>query len=215
MSNTYNALHSTKHTMQENVNMIPIKITTIPIHPRTHIRSIRRENWLLSDAVTYEYLNKLDERRLTTHGKRGTLAARKKQLEIHRDHKKEIMDWVVRNNFKMPLGHSAVWFYVPMPASWRQKRRDEMIYTVHQSTPDLDNYLKQLYDSIMPRKNRQRKEKGVDDRKIFCYAAFKVWVPYEESCIKILEYAELEFMKVFEHGLPYYMPGRCGDCEYF
>jgi Holliday junction resolvase RusA-like endonuclease len=182
--------------------MIPIKETVIDIHPSTHVRSTKNEGWLLAENVTYKYLEGLDQRRLDEKGKKGTLAARKKQLEINKAHKDEIKEWVIRNNFKMPLGHSAVWFYVPMPKSWRPKKRLEMIYTVHQSTPDLDNYLKQLYDSIMPRKNRMKKEKGVDDRKIFCYAAFKVWVPYEEACIKIVEYDQDDFMLTFSHGHP-------------
>lgn len=182
--------------------MTPTKITTIDIQPSTHVRSTKNEGWLLAENVTYKYLESLDIKRLITKGKKGTLAARKKQLEIHNAHKQEIRDWAARNEFKMPLGHAAVWFYVPMPPSWRPKKRAEMIYTVHQNTPDLDNYLKQLYDSIMPRKNRLKKEKGVDDRKIYCYAAFKVWVPVEESCIKIVEYNASEFMEVFKDGHP-------------
>lgn len=182
--------------------MIPIKETTIDIHPSTNVRSTKNEGWLLAENVTYEYLNTLDEKRLIEKGKKGTLAARKKQLEINKAHKDEIKAWVVRNEYKMPLGHSAVWFYVAMPASWRPKRRAEMLYTVHQNTPDLDNYLKQLYDSVMPRKNRLKKEKGMDDRKIYSYAAFKVWVPYDEACIKVIEYDPAEFMKAFENGHP-------------
>lgn len=182
--------------------MIPIKTTIIDIQPSTHVRSTKNEGWLLSEKVTYEYLEKLDERRIQSKGKKGTLVARKKQLEIHNAHKQEIREWAVRNEFKMPLGYFAVWFYVPMPPSWRKPKRAEMLHTVHQNTPDLDNYLKQLYDSIMPRKNRQRREKGVDDRKIFCYAAFKVWVEPDESCIKVLEYDKAEFDNTFQHGHP-------------
>lgn len=191
--------------------MIPIKETIIDVFPSTHVRSTKNEGWLMADSVSYKYLEELDERKLhreiaagKPNAKRGTLAARKKQLEIHNAHKQEIRDWAFRNEFKMPLGHFAMWFYVPMPPSWRPKKRAEMIYTVHQSTPDLDNYLKQLYDSIMPRKNRLKKEKGVDDRKIYCYAAFKVWVPVEEACMKVIEYAPDEFMEVFKHGHPTY-----------
>lgn len=182
--------------------MIPTKITTIPIHPSTHVRSTKNEGWLMAENVTYEYLEGLDNKRLLLKGKKGTLAARKKQLEIHNAHKAEIRDWVARNEFKMPLGYFAVWFYVPMPKSWRPKERKEKLYSVHQNTPDLDNYLKQLYDSIMPRRNRQKKEKGVDDRKIFCYAAFKVWVEFDEACVKIVEYNKVDFWEIFRHGLP-------------
>lgn len=185
--------------------MLPIKETTIDIHPSTHVRSTKNEGWLLADSVSYQYLEHLDNKRLITHGKKGTLAARKKQLEVNKAHKDEIKDWVIRNEFIMPLGNAAVWFYVPMPPSWRPKKRDEMRHTVHQNTPDLDNYLKQLYDAIMPRKNRLKKEKGIDDRKIYSYAAFKVWVDVDDACIKVIEYNEKEFVKVFEHGHPSYI----------
>lgn len=182
--------------------MNPIKITVIPIFPSTHVRSTKNEGWLMSEKVTYEYLQGLDLKRLLSRGKKGTLAARKKQLEVHNGHKQEIRDWVVRNGFKMPLGNFAVWFYVPMPESWRPKKRNEMLHTVHQSTPDLDNYLKQLFDSIMPRKNRQMREKGIDDRKIYSYAAFKVWVQYDDACIKVVEYSHNDFTDTFKHGHP-------------
>lgn len=191
--------------------MIPIKETKIDIHPATNVRSVRQENWLLAEKVTYEYLRGLDNQRLIEHGKRGTYESRKKQLEINKANKDEIKAWVVRNEFKMPLGHFAAWFYVPMPASWRKKKRAEMLYTIHQSTPDLDNYLKQLYDAIMPRKNRQKGEKGMDDRKIHNYAAFKVWVPYDEAGIKIVEYQQEDFMKTFQHGHPSYVPEKSSN----
>lgn len=195
--------------------MTPIKETKIDIHPATHVRMVQKERWLLSDKVTYEYLNQLDTKKLLTETragkelpKRGTLESRKKQLETSMAHKMEIRDWVERNLFKMPLGYSAVWFYVPMPTSWRPAKREEMLYTQHQNTPDLDNFLKQLYDAIMPRKNRMRGEKGMDDRKIHCYASFKVWVEWDESCIKIIEYDPAAFMQEFKHGHPSYrQPG--------
>lgn len=182
--------------------MTPIKETTIDVLPATNVRSTRNETWLMNEKVTYEYLAELDQKRLIEKGKRGTLESRKRQLEITAAHKQEIKDWVVRNEFRMPLGYFAAWFYVPMPASWRKKKRAEMIYTVHQNTPDLDNYLKQLYDAIMPRKNRLRNEKGADDRKIHNYAAFKVWVPLEEGCMKIIEYGAEQFLHEFRHGHP-------------
>ena len=74
--------------------MIPIKITTIDIQPSTHVRSTKNEGWLLADSVSYEYLDKLDNERIFKKGKKGTLAARKKQLEIHNAHKKEILSLI-------------------------------------------------------------------------------------------------------------------------
>lgn len=184
--------------------MTPIKETFIPIHPATNVRMVRSESWMLSEQVSYEYLAKLDSDRLEVKGKAGTMESRKRQLEICMLHKKEIMNWVIRNEFKMPLGHFALWFYTAMPPSWRRWKREEKIYSAHQNTPDLDNYLKQLFDSVMPRKNRMAGEKGTDDRKIFCYASFKVWVPFEEAGMKIIEYGPAEFMEAFKHGHPSY-----------
>lgn len=180
--------------------MTPINATIIPIFPSTHVRSTKNEAWLFK--VTDEYLEELDNRREVEKGKKGGLLRRKHQLEIHNAHKREIQDWVARSGFKMPLGYMAIWFYVPMPASWRPKKRKQMLHTVHQTTPDIDNYIKQLFDNIMPRRNRISGEKGTDDRKIHCYAAFKVWVEWDDACVKILEYAAEDFLSVFKHGLP-------------
>ena len=67
----------------------------------------------------------------------------------------------------------------------------------HQSTPDCDNLLKAFFDSVMPRANKAKGEKGADDRKIHCYAAFKVWVRPENACIKIVEYGGNDFLAAF------------------
>jgi Holliday junction resolvase RusA-like endonuclease len=190
--------------------MIPVKITIIPIFPSTHVRSTKNEAWLFK--VTDEYLDELDERRLREKGERGGLLRRKRQLEVHNAHKKEIQDWVVRTGFKMPLGYFAMWFYVPMPASWRPKKRKERLHTVHQNTPDIDNYAKQLFDNIMPRRNRISGEKGADDRRLHCYATFKVWVEYDEACVKIIEYDNECFMKSFQHGHPSFVEGVADVC---
>jgi Holliday junction resolvase RusA-like endonuclease len=187
---------------QEEEMMIPVNTTTIPIFPSTHVRSTKNEAWLFK--VTDEYLEELDNKRLIERGKKGGLLRRKRQLEVHNAHKREIQDWVARTGFKMPLGYMAIWFYVPMPASWRAKKRKEMLHTVHQNTPDIDNYIKQLFDNIMPRRNRISGEKGTDDRKIHCYVALKVWVDWNDACVKIVEYNEKAFNDVFAHGHPAY-----------
>lgn len=180
--------------------MTPTKITIIPIFPSTHVRSTKNEGWLF--RVEDSYLEGLDNKRLITHGKKGGLLRRKHQLEVHNAHKAEIQNWVASTGFIMPHGYFAMWFYVPMPKTWRPKKRKEMLYSAHQSTPDIDNYAKQLFDNIMPRRNRIAGQKGVDDRKLHCYATFKVWVEFEEACVRILEYTKEDFMSVFHSGHP-------------
>ncbi len=54
----------------------------------------------------------------------------------------------------------------------------------------------------MPRRNRISGEKGTDDRKIHNYAAFKVWVEWDDACVKIVEYDEKKFKDAFIHGHP-------------
>jgi hypothetical protein len=49
----------------------------------------------------------------------------------------------------------------------------------------------------MPRKNKRFGEKGADDRRIHCFAVFKIWVRRGDECIKIVEYDENEFMEGF------------------
>ncbi len=39
-------------------------------------------------------------------------------------------------------------FYMPMPKSWSDKKKQEMVWTAHRQKPDLDNLLKALLDAI-------------------------------------------------------------------
>lgn len=180
--------------------MTPIKTTVIPIHPCTHVRTTRGEYWIMK--ADEEYLQKLDTRRMLEKGKNGGLVRRRRQLDKAESHKQELLFWVASNGFKMPLGYFAMWFYVPMPPSWRESKRKKMKYTIHQNMPDIDNFIKKTFDGIMPRRNRAAHQKGADDRKIHCYTTFKVWVEWEEACIKILEYNETDYIEAFKHGHP-------------
>lgn len=175
--------------------MRPIRITTIPIYPSTNVRSTQNERWLFK--VSEEYLEELDSRRREEKGKEGHLAARKRQLEKYNAYKEELRNWARKNEFAMPIGYFAVHFHVPFPASWRKPRRDAMNGKPHMNTPDADNYIKALFDGIMPRRNRVAGQKGSDDRKIHCYTMFKTWVPSGEEKIIIAEYNPEEYCQAF------------------
>lgn len=167
----------------------------------TYVRTLHTQYWILQ--ASDEYINELDESRIAKDGKRGRLINRKRQMERFVQFKTDVREWAARNGFKMPHGYFAMWFYVPMPKSWKGKKRRQMLYTMHQSTPDLDNNIKGFLDAVLPKKKRVIGEKGSDDRRIFCYAAFKIWVEPKEACMKIIEYSEVEFMGQFNSGLPY------------
>jgi Holliday junction resolvase RusA-like endonuclease len=97
----------------------------------------------------------------------------------------------------MPLGHFALWFYVPMPESWRKSKVEAHLNKPKVTSPDIDNYAKAVFDGLMPRKNKRFGEKGADDRRIHCFAVFKIWVKRGDECVKIVEYDEKDFMKEF------------------
>jgi len=175
--------------------MKPIKITSIPIFPSTNVRSTQNEKWLF--RVSEEYLKQLDDNRVDTHGKPGHLAARKRQLEKYNAYKEELRNWAKKNEFIMPIGYFAVHFHVPFPKSWRKPKRAKMLHSPHMNTPDADNYIKALFDGIMPRRNRVAGQQGSDDRKIHCYSMFKVWVEEGDEKIVIAEYDPSEYSMVF------------------
>jgi Holliday junction resolvase RusA-like endonuclease len=182
--------------------MIPQKITTIPVWPATNVRSTQGDRWLFS--VSDEYLKAYDQKRMETHGRVGRNLDRKRQLEKYNAYKEEIRYWVDKTQFVIPLGHFAMWFYLPFPKSWRKPKRLEMAGKAHMSTPDLDNMIKAIFDSIMPRRSRISGEKGADDRKIHLYLAGKIWVPEGQERIDIVEYTESDFMSAFSYLNPTY-----------
>jgi len=60
----------------------------------------------------------------------------------------DFKDEVRRLNVKLPAHGAWVTFYLPMPKSWSNKKRDEMYLTPHRQKPDLDNLIKALGDAV-------------------------------------------------------------------
>jgi hypothetical protein len=187
----------------KNGRMIPIKITELKIEPQTHVRSTKGDSWLF--AVSDEYLEEYDQKRVLAdpNAKPGRNLNRKRQLEKYNAYKEELRWLAKKGGFSVPEGYFAIWFCVPYPKSWRPKKVREMLYTPHQNTPDCDNMMKSFLDGLMPRRNRSKGQTGADDRKIHCYAAFKVWVNHVEARIRVVEYDKGEYMEVFRNGSPF------------
>jgi Holliday junction resolvase RusA-like endonuclease len=132
--------------------------------------------------------------------KKARLFNRRTQIETYLMYKDELNSICKRNDFKLPHAYFAMWFYIRVPKSWRMNKVEQFIGMPHQSTPDLDNYTKGLWDGIMPKPNKNKGEKGSsDDRLVHCFTAFKVWSSYEDSCIDIVEYSKDEFMEQFAY----------------
>lgn len=186
----------------KNGRMIPIKITVLKIEPQTHVRSTKGDSWLF--AVSDEYLEEYDQKRVLAdpEAKPGRNLNRKRQLEKYNAYKEELR-WIAKKGaFEVPDGYFAIWFYVPYPKSWRPGKVKEMLYKPHQNTPDCDNMMKSFLDGLMPRRNRIKGHKGNDDRKIHCYAPFKVWVKQDEGQIKIVHYNASDYIETFRDGHP-------------
>lgn len=49
---------------------------------------------------------------------------------------------------KLPQENAGVYFYIPMPNSWSDKKKDEMVGNPHKQRPDLSNLLKALEDAV-------------------------------------------------------------------
>lgn len=77
-------------------------------------------------------------------------------------------------------------FYLPMPKSWDEKRKREMILVPHQQKPDTDNLMKALKDSLLP-----------NDSTVWFELGVKLWS--NEGHIDIANLSEEEARKIL-HG---------------
>jgi Holliday junction resolvase RusA-like endonuclease len=172
-----------------------IKKTVFNILPTTHLRITRGEGWILKS--TEQYLQNLDSKKLQETGKYGGFMRRRRQMEKDLAYKDELQHLASKINFEMPTGYYAVFFYLPIPESWRKWKKEKHFNQPHQQMPDADNLIKKLQDSLMPRKNRRSGATGNDDRKIHCYAAFKIWCSAGDERVEIIEYDKDDFISKF------------------
>lgn len=62
---------------------------------------------------------------------------------------KESLQWLAKaHSFKIPE-ELEVTFHIPVPQSWTPKKKLELTGKPHKQTPDLDNLLKALQDSLL------------------------------------------------------------------
>lgn len=73
-------------------------------------------------------------------------------------------------------------FYLPMPASWSQKKRREMVGTPHDQKPDIDNLAKGFMDAFKS-----------EDKHVAILHAEKYWA--REGAIVIYPITDTERMK--------------------
>ena len=63
---------------------------------------------------------------------------------------REFCDCCREAGIRVPESGAHVTFHIPMPASWSEKRKAEMLGQPHQQRPDVDNLQKALLDAVLP-----------------------------------------------------------------
>lgn len=77
--------------------------------------------------------------------------------------------------YELPPTGLSIRFHIPMPKSWSKKKRASLVGTIHQQTPDLDNFIKAFKDSF-----------GRDEHVAEYEKMGKYWA--EEGAIEIINY---------------------------
>ena len=75
-----------------------------------------------------------------------------------------------------PLNVLEMLFVFPVTPSWSKKKKEKMLWQPHEFTPDIDNLIKAILDSLWQ-----------DDRKVHTVHAKKIWGAHGRVIIKNLE----------------------------
>lgn len=70
----------------------------------------------------------------------------------------------MKHRFRLGDAYRVI-FYIPVSESWSMKKKREHVGLMHQETPDVDNLLKALNDSLRPG----------DDKRIWTCPPYKFW----------------------------------------
>ena len=96
------------------------------------------------------------------------------RLERYNEYKLNLAAEAKRNRFVFPEQGAHITFYIPVPKSWTKYKKQAKHMMLHDSTPDVDNCLKALMDSLLP------EDKHIADLRIT-----KKWVNAEAGRIEI------------------------------
>jgi Holliday junction resolvase RusA-like endonuclease len=136
------------------------KIIRLDITPQTHVRATQGDR--LFFRIPRDKLRPAGLKRLL-------------RLERYNQYKVDLRAEAKRKQFVVPPQGMSVHFFIPAPASWSGKKKKLYHGAFNQSTPDLDNYLKALIDSL------------VDEDKYICHYGelSKRWVDFPVGWIEI------------------------------
>lgn len=116
--------------------MADFKVYRLMITPQTWVRSTQR------DAVLFRIPEKI------LIEKYPHLYKRKVRLEKYSQYKRALAEEAERIGFILPTDEAWIKFYLPVPPSWRKKKKALMAFEPHQSRPDLSNLYKAFEDAL-------------------------------------------------------------------
>lgn len=130
------------------------------ITPQTHVRATQ------GDSVFF---------RIPREALRPAGLKRLMRLEKYNQYKVDILAEAKKKGFVLPPEGAHITFFIPCPKSWTKKKKKQYHGKLHQSKPDLTNFLKAFEDGLC-----------AEDKFIAHYGELcKRWVDFESGWIEI------------------------------
>lgn len=136
------------------------KKVILNISPQTHIRTNT------GDRIFF---------RIPRHLLRPAGLKRLLRIERYNNYKVDLLAESKRKQFTLSPSGMNITFYIPVPKSWSQKKKTAHHGMLHQSTPDIDNFCKAMFDSLVS-----------EDKFIAHISLTKRWVDYPTGWIEII-----------------------------
>ena len=135
------------------------KLVRLLITPQTHVRTTQ------GDRIYF----RIPRAKLRPAGLK-----RLERIERYNQYKIDLLALCRSKGFTLPCQGLHISFYIPVPKSWSKKKKAQYHGSLHQSTPDIDNLVKALFDSLTA------EDKYVGHIGSIC----KRWVDFEEGWIE-------------------------------
>lgn len=150
------------------------------ITPQTHVRTTKREKWMFAKtdeelvAIGTKRYNRAKEKNPDTAYKPTDFLNRRNSIRRYFEYKRALREEATRRHFVIPEENIWLKFYVPMPKSWRKKKRQQLLFEQKKSAPDIDNYVKGFIDGLL-----------TEDKRLSDYRASKFWCDGETGFIEV------------------------------
>jgi Holliday junction resolvase RusA-like endonuclease len=102
------------------------------------------------------------------------------RLERYNHYKIDLNALAKAKKFELPEQGAHVTFFIPVPKSWAKYKKADMHMRLHQTTPDVDNLTKAMFDSLM-----------AEDKHIADIHITKRWVNSDTGWIEVIIHTPL------------------------